>query len=62
MNMMDAAEDRDAGIAIEDAYGGAESWIERRLVDARDAIREEPIKTVLIAAAVGAILGRIVLR
>ena len=62
MNMMDAAEDRDAGIAIEDGYGGAESWIERRLVDARDAIREEPIKTVLIAAAVGAILGRIVLR
>lgn len=62
MSMMDPTLDEDVEISIDDAYLTAESWLERRLVDTRDAIREEPIKTVLIATVIGAILGRILLR
>lgn len=47
---------------FDQGYGTAESWAERRLVDLRDAVREEPIKTTLIAMAAGALLGRIFLR
>jgi ElaB/YqjD/DUF883 family membrane-anchored ribosome-binding protein len=66
MNMLDPVVDQDIEVAgdddfIDDTYNTAESWVERRLVDARDTIREEPIKTVLIAAAIGAVLGRIFL-
>ena len=48
--------------AVDDGYGTSESWAERRIVDLRDAIRREPIKTSLIAMAIGAVLGRIFLR
>jgi hypothetical protein len=58
MNTIDPALDEEVEAAIEDAYGPAESWLERRLVDVRDTIREEPIKTTLIAMAIGAVLGR----
>lgn len=62
MNMVDPELDAEVEAAIEDAYGTAESWFERRLVDVRDSIREEPIKTTLIAMVIGAVLGRIFLR
>lgn len=60
MTLQDAPEDRET--AFEDGYGPAESWAERRLVDLRDRIRDEPIKTTLIAMAIGALLGRVLLR
>jgi ElaB/YqjD/DUF883 family membrane-anchored ribosome-binding protein len=40
----------------------AESWLEQKLVDVRYSARDEPIKTLAIAAAVGAVIGAIFLR
>ena len=61
MNKLTPATD-DIDIAVDNTYGSAESWVERRLVDLRDSIREDPVKSVLVAAVVGAIVGRFFLR
>lgn len=62
MNDLIPTLDEDIDIAIDNAYGTAESWVERRLVDMRDSIRDEPVKSVLIAGAIGAVIGRFFLR
>lgn len=62
MNTLIPTINDDIDIAVDRTYGTAESWVERRLVDLRDSIRDEPVKSVLIAGAIGALLGRIFLR
>lgn len=47
---------------VVEVYDTAESWMERKIADTRDAVREEPIKMLAIAAGVGAILGALFLR
>ena len=47
---------------VAEYYDSAESWLERKIADTRDAVREEPIKMLAIAAGVGAVLGAIFLR
>lgn len=52
----------DAQETLEDTLDPAESWLEQKLIDVRNSARDEPIKTLAIAAAVGAIIGAIFLR
>lgn len=62
MTLSDQPIGQDIEVDLDETYGVAESWLERRLVDVRDAMRDEPIKTTLIAMVAGALLGRIFLR
>lgn len=52
----------EAEATFEDTLDTAESWIEQKLIDVRNSARDEPIKTLAIAAAVGAVIGAIFLR
>ncbi|BCW87945.1 hypothetical protein sos41_10770 [Alphaproteobacteria bacterium SO-S41] len=52
----------DAEDTFEETLDTAESWIEQKLVDVRNSARDEPIKTLAIAAAIGAVIGAIFLR
>lgn len=47
---------------VVEVWDSAESWLERKVADTRDAVREEPIKMLAIAAGIGALLGAIFLR
>ena len=52
----------EAEATFEETLDTAESWIEQKLIDVRNSARDEPIKTLAIAAAVGAVIGAIFLR
>lgn len=56
----DAADDFDDDVI--EVYDTAESWLERKVADTRDAVREEPIKMLAIAAGIGALIGAVFLR
>ena len=47
---------------VVDIYDSAESWLERKIADTRDVVREEPIKMLAIAAGIGALIGAVFLR
>lgn len=49
----------DVEARLTEVYEGAESWAEEKLEVTRERIRGEPIKSVLIAAAVGALIARL---
>ena len=55
-----AAERR--GETFDEAAQTAESWIEQKLIDVRASARDEPLKTLAIAAAIGAVFGALFLR
>ena len=52
----------DAEETVDEASEAAESWIEQKLIDVRASARDEPLKTLAIAAAIGAVFGALFLR
>ena len=52
----------DAQDTLDDTLDSAESWLEQKLIDVRNSARDEPVKTLAIAAAIGAVIGAIFLR
>jgi len=52
----------DAQDILDDTLDSAESWLEQKLIDVRNSARDEPVKTLAIAAAIGAVIGAIFLR
>lgn len=52
----------DAQDTLDEATDTAESWVEQKLLDIRASARDEPVKTLAIAAAIGAVIGALFLR